>query len=75
MITYSQDYFVIQHKITKELWYDNKWITPKDRLDVYGCSLDPDNLEEDYAETLVNIPDHPDDYELNNITIETRINI
>ena len=75
MITYSQDYFVIQNKLTKQLWNGDMWINPQDRLDVFACSLDPDNLEEDYAETLVNIPDHPDDYELNNITIETRINI
>lgn len=75
MTTYSQDYFVIQHKDTKQLWDGHKWITPKDRLDVYGCSLDPDSLEEDYAEVSVNIQDHPDDYELTCISIETRINL
>ena len=73
MSTYSQDYFVIQNKLTKQLWRDTKWITPQDRLDVYCCSLDPDSLEEDYAEVSVNIPDHPDDYELTSVTVETRI--
>ena len=73
MITYSQDYFVIQNKLTKELWYDNKWITPKDRLDIYGCSLDPDSPEEDYADSSVHALNHPDDYELTSIVIETRI--
>ena len=73
MSTYSQDYFVIQKKDTKQLWDGHKWITPQDRLDVYRCSLDPDSLEEDYAEVSVNIPDHPDDYELTSVIVETRI--
>ena len=73
MTTYSQEYFVIQNKLTKQLWDEHKWITPADRLDVYGCSLDPDSLEEDYSEATINIQDHPDDYELTTITIETRI--
>lgn len=51
MTTYSQDYFVIQHKDTKQLWDGHKWITPQDRLDVYGCSLDPDSPEEDYSDS------------------------
>ena len=73
MITYSQDYFVIQNKLTKQLWNGHKWITPQDRLDVYGCSLDPDSPEEDYADSSVHLLNHPDDYELASIVIETRI--
>ena len=73
MITYTQGYFVIQNKLTKQLWEGHKWITPKDRLDIYGCHLDPDSLEEDYADSSVHTLNHPDDYELTSIVIETRI--
>lgn len=73
MINYSDDYFVIQHKDSKKLWDGHKWITPKDRLDIYGCSLDPDNPEEDYSESSVHTLNDADDYELTSITIETRI--
>ena len=73
MITYSQDYFVIQHKITKQLWNGDMWINPQDRLDVFACSLDPDSPEEDYADSSVHALNQPDDYELTSIVIETRI--
>ena len=73
MTTYSQEYFVIQNKLTKQLWDEHKWITPVDRLDVFSCSLDPDSLEEDYSESSVHALNHADDYELTTITIETRI--
>lgn len=73
MITHTQDYFVLQHKDTKRLWNGRSWITPIDRLDVYACSLDPDNLEEDYAESSVHALNDANDYELTSITIETRI--
>ena len=73
MITYTQDYFVIQNKDTKQLWNGHKWITPQDRLDVYACSLDPDSPEEDYSDSSVHTLNHADDYELTSIVIETRI--
>ena len=73
MSTYSQEYFVIQNKLTKQIWYGHKWITPVDRLDVFGCALDPDSLEEEYAESSVHALNHADDYELTTIYIETRI--
>ena len=73
MSTHSQYYFVIQNKLTKQLWRDTKWITPIDRLDVYGCSLDPDSPEEDYSDSSVHALNHADDYELTSIVIETRI--
>ena len=73
MITYSDDYFVIQNKLTKQLWKGHMWITPQDRLDVYACSLDPDSPEEDYADSSVHALNHPDDSEMTYIVIETRI--
>lgn len=73
MTTYTQDYFVIQNKLTKQLWNGHMWITPQDRLDVYACSLDPDSPEEDYADSSVHTLNHPDDYEMTSIIIETRI--
>lgn len=73
MTTYSQNYFVIQHKDTKRLWNGHSWINPQDRLDVYACSLDPDSPEEDYAESSVHVLNHADDYEMTSIVIETRI--
>lgn len=73
MIAHNQDYFVIQNKLTKQLWNGRSWINPQDRLDVYACSLDPDSPEEDYADSSVHSLNQADDYELTSITIETRI--
>ena len=71
MITYSRGYFVIQNKLTKQLWKGHTWITPQDHLDVYACSLDPESPEEYYAYSSVHLLNHPDDYEMIYV-IETR---
>lgn len=75
MITTTQDYFVIQHVETKQIWDGKAWRTPVDRLDILMSQLDPDDLENDYSEQSANITNDPDDYEIANVTIETNIRI
>lgn len=75
VISYTQSYAVIQNTITKQLWNGHQWITPENRLEVYVCSLDPDDTQNGYAESSVHTLCSPNTYELKTITVETRINL
>ena len=75
MISYNQEYWVIKNTETNQVWDGKNWRTPVDRLDILMCTLDDDDLQEDYAEQLLVIPKEDHDIaEIVDVTVTISIN-